>query len=195
MNCPHCNSQILTKAGTSRGKARVRCGTCDRIFLPGAKRRAGWRKEEDLLLLEMASIPDLCKEWNVRARANKWPSRTKPALLARLERLGASRHEDTGGWLTRPQLLRALGMSESNAFSFSAWMSAGLLVSKSENGHHRVFLGDFVRWCLSPQGQEYAAGFLSKNKSVAAWFLAAINDWADVKNPSTSKPRRNNEKS
>jgi len=191
MNCPHCNSQILTKAGTSRGKARFRCGTCDRFFVEGAKRRSPWSEEEDFLLMEIAAIPNLCEEWNARAKAKKWPIRTKPALLARLERLGSSRYECAeGGWLTRIQLFRALGMSEGNSFSFSAWVSAGLPVSRSEGGHQRVFLGDFVRWCLSPQGQEYAARFLSKNKSVAAWFLGAINDWLDVENPASGVKSR-----
>lgn len=196
MNCPHCNSQILTKAGASRGKARFRCGTCDRIFVEGAKRRSPWSEEEDLLLLEIAAIPNLCDEWNARAKARKWPVRTNAALLARIERLGASRYEGAeGGWLTRVQLFRALGMSEGNSFSFSAWVSAGLPVSRSECGHQRIFLGDFVRWCLSLEGQKYAAGFLSKNKSVAAWFLSAINDWLAALDPATkSKARRKNAK-
>ena len=188
MSCPHCKSQILSKAGMSRGKPKLKCGSCKRFFSEGTSRRPQWTSEEDEVLLSMASVPNLELEYNAIASRKKWPKRTKIALIARLERLGQSRYDSSNGWMTRSQLLNALGLSESSAFSFSAWVGAGLPVHKEENGFHRIFIGDFVRWCLSPSGQEYAAKFLSKNKSVAAWFLAAVNDWF-VENPSNKKVR------
>ncbi|MFB2970400.1 hypothetical protein ACE1CD_15615 [Aerosakkonema sp. BLCC-F183] len=136
----------------------------------------------------MASAPNLEREYNTIATSKKWPKRTKAALIARLERLGQSRYDSSNGWMTRSQLLKALGLSENNAFSFSAWVANGLPVYKEENGFQRVFIGDFIKWCLSPSGQPYAAKFLSKNQSVAAWFLAAINDWL-LENPSNKKVR------
>lgn len=189
-NCPHCKSRILSKAGLSRGKQKFRCLSCNRLFSEGASRRAQWTPEEDETLILMAQTPDLKREYNAIASSKKWPLRTKASLVARLERLGQSRYDNSSGWMTRSQLLKTLGLTENNAFSFSAWVSAGLPVRKEENGFHRVFVGDFVRWCLSPSGQGYAAKFLSKNKSVAAWFLSAINEWQFVENPLSKKVKK-----
>lgn len=184
MNCPHCNSTIIIKKGKSReGNPRFRCESCKRLFQEGVKRRPVWTGAEDELLLRIGQSPYLEKQWNAHAKANKWPQRTKAGLLARLEKLQASRYEEGNGWLTRSQLLKALGLNKSSAFSFSNWVANGLPVCKEENGYHRVFLGDFVRWCLSPKGIDIAAKFLSRNKSVAAWFLAAVAEWQNEPNP------------
>lgn len=191
MKCPHCGSSVISTRGKSRdGQPRFKCGECDRLFQEGVKHRPIWTPEEDELLLKLGQSPELEQIWNGYARVNKWPSRTHKALIARLERLGSSRYEQGNGWLTRSQLLKALGMSEASAFSFSNWVAHGLPVTKDDSGFHRVFLGDFVRWCLSPRGCDIAAKFISKNKSVAAWFLAAVIEWQNEPNPLQEKPRK-----
>lgn len=189
--CPHCASSVLTIAGKSRlGDPKFRCETCKRLFQEGVKHRPLWTPEEDELLLKLGQCPNLESLWNAHAKINKWPQRTKAGLIARLGRLQASRYEQENGWMTRSQLLKALGLSESSAFCFSNWVANGLPIHKEENGYHRVFLGDFVRWCLSPEGIDIASKFLSKNKSVANWFLNAIAQWQNEPNPLRVKSQK-----
>lgn len=192
MNCPHCRSTNTRKFGIIQNHQRHKCKDCHRSWHEGSKHAAGWKKEEEFLLITVGQIPNLENWWNEHAKQVGWPRRTELALKHKLRSLGeTSAPDESSGWVTSTMLLNSLGLSGGrNSSTFPSWVGAGLKTYKTAGGAHRVFLGDFVQWALSPVGSEKLSKSIRGNLLAIRWLLATIGEWKDKENPAEKRGRK-----
>lgn len=190
LKCVQCNGDRIRKYGFMKGKQRYKCNDCYRSWYECDRRPQKWSPEEDMLLIVIGQAPNLRTYWNEHAKQVGWPTRTLGALRARLRVLGEARSADeASGWVTPVMLITSLGLSDNNCSSFASWRAAGLPADKSEGGLYRVFLGDFVRWLLTPIGMEKIVRSIRGNTIAMRWILQTIADWKDEPNP-VQKPKK-----